>query len=337
MAKSCSISGSAREVRTIRSSSFCATPLVRNSTSPSSVASICATAATTMQSTPGTRSAYRWRRSTARGRRGTTSSSPSAGPAVADVETVFRERWEDPAPLTPQPDRPRQRAAAPRRPHAEPAAGTAGRPRRRPAIKNVQLLRTYPKRRSGYPFAPDGERSVAHAYEKVVARAHSLIYVEDQYFWSTDIVNCFADGAARRREPASDCRHPPPPRPGRPVLRTTQPGRSSAGPRLRLRRPAAIGSRSTGSRTTPVPRCTCTPRSASSTTFGPRSARTTSTAAPGPTTRSCPAPCSTTNSTLANPESLDRFGDGARSFARNLRLELAREHLDREPTVRTRT
>ena len=25
------------------------------------------------------------------------------GPAVADVETVFRERWEDPTPLTPQP------------------------------------------------------------------------------------------------------------------------------------------------------------------------------------------------------------------------------------------
>ncbi len=29
------------------------------------------------------------------------------------------------------------------------------------------------------------------------------------------------------------------------------------------------------------------------------------------------------------PRTLERLGDGARSFARNLRLELAREHLDR--------
>ena len=31
------------------------------------------------------------------------------------------------------------------------------------------------------------------------------------------------------------------------------------------------------------------------------------------------------------PRVLDRFGDGARVFARDLRLQLAREHLDREP------
>jgi hypothetical protein len=31
------------------------------------------------------------------------------------------------------------------------------------------------------------------------------------------------------------------------------------------------------------------------------------------------------------PRVVDRFGDGARTFARNLRLELAREHLDRDP------
>jgi phosphatidylserine/phosphatidylglycerophosphate/cardiolipin synthase-like enzyme len=30
------------------------------------------------------------------------------------------------------------------------------------------------------------------------------------------------------------------------------------------------------------------------------------------------------------PRVIDRFGDGARSFARNLRLELTREHLDRD-------
>ncbi len=34
---------------------------------------------------------------------------------------------------------------------------------------------------------------------------------------------------------------------------------------------------------------------------------------------------------VREPRTIDRFGDGARSFARNLRLELAREHLDRAP------
>src|SRR5206468_97966 len=37
------------------------------------------------------------------------------------------------------------------------------------------------------------------AYIKVVARAHRLIYVEDQYLWSTAIVACFAD--ALRADP----------------------------------------------------------------------------------------------------------------------------------------
>ena len=34
----------------------------------------------------------------------------------------------------------------------------------------VQLLRTYPHRRRGYPFAPRGERSIARGYQKAVAR-----------------------------------------------------------------------------------------------------------------------------------------------------------------------
>ncbi len=113
------------------------------------------------------------------------------GPAVADVETVFRERWEDPAPLTRNPidlvseilhrDDHSPGALPPQL--ADPTAAGS---------HNVQLLRTYPKRWRGYPFAPDGERSVARAYNKVIARAHSLIYLEDQYFWSTGIVACFS-------------------------------------------------------------------------------------------------------------------------------------------------
>lgn len=63
----------------------------------------------------------------------------------------------------------------------------------------VQVLRTYPAKRPPFPFATHGERSVARAYAKAVARARSLIYVEDQYLWSTDVARYFAD--ALRRSP----------------------------------------------------------------------------------------------------------------------------------------
>jgi phosphatidylserine/phosphatidylglycerophosphate/cardiolipin synthase-like enzyme len=63
----------------------------------------------------------------------------------------------------------------------------------------VQLLRTYPDRRHGYPFAPSGERSVARGYQKALERARSLVYVEDQYLWSAKVVEPFA--AALRKHP----------------------------------------------------------------------------------------------------------------------------------------
>ena len=44
-----------------------------------------------------------WPRSTAPPRPGTTCMAAISGPAVHDVETVFRERWEDPTPLTRHP------------------------------------------------------------------------------------------------------------------------------------------------------------------------------------------------------------------------------------------
>jgi phosphatidylserine/phosphatidylglycerophosphate/cardiolipin synthase-like enzyme len=40
---------------------------------------------------------------------------------------------------------------------------------------------------------------VARGYTKVLSRARSLVYVEDQYLWSTDVAGVFAD--ALRREP----------------------------------------------------------------------------------------------------------------------------------------
>jgi phosphatidylserine/phosphatidylglycerophosphate/cardiolipin synthase-like enzyme len=54
------------------------------------------------------------------------------------------------------------------------------------------VLRTYARRRGGYPFAPEGERSVARGFRKAIQRARRLIYVEDQFVWSTEVARVFA-------------------------------------------------------------------------------------------------------------------------------------------------
>jgi phosphatidylserine/phosphatidylglycerophosphate/cardiolipin synthase-like enzyme len=66
----------------------------------------------------------------------------------------------------------------------------------------VQVLRTFAdrhhlnpwkdRRLGSYPFAPRGERSIARAYVKVWRRAKRLIYVEDQYLWSADVARLLA-------------------------------------------------------------------------------------------------------------------------------------------------
>src|SRR5439155_22246751 len=61
----------------------------------------------------------------------------------------------------------------------------------------VQVLRTCPARRPAYEFAPAGERSVARAFLKAVSRARSLIYIEDQYFWSVAAADAIADAVRR--------------------------------------------------------------------------------------------------------------------------------------------
>jgi len=120
------------------------------------------------------------------------------GPAVREVDDVFRERWEDPGPLSRLPwrvldDRLRglPRAADPLPPASPdpPLAGTC----------SVQILRTYPSRRPRLPYAPRGERSIALAYAKALSRAQRLVYVEDQYLWSMDVARLFA--AALRCSP----------------------------------------------------------------------------------------------------------------------------------------
>ncbi|RBY95385.1 phospholipase [Blastococcus sp. TF02-8] len=120
------------------------------------------------------------------------------GPAVRDAEEVVRERWNDPAALVRLPwhllpnrlhgvDRAARPLPAPL--DDPPAEGSCA----------VQLLRTYPRRRPAYPFAPRGERSIARAYAKALDRAQRLVYIEDQYLWSVDVARTFA--TALRRAP----------------------------------------------------------------------------------------------------------------------------------------
>lgn len=114
------------------------------------------------------------------------------GPAVGDLEAGFRERWEDPSPLSRSP-MVRLRALV----HREDTEADALPPQLPDpppcGSHSVQVLRTYPNRLlRGYPFAPDGERSIARSYLKALRRARSLIYLEDQYLWSPNVVGFFA-------------------------------------------------------------------------------------------------------------------------------------------------
>ncbi|MCO1660513.1 phospholipase D family protein [Pseudonocardia humida] len=115
------------------------------------------------------------------------------GPVVGALDLVFRERWTDPRsldtdnPLSWLEDRLRRVDLSadplPDRPADPPAVGTC----------HVQVLRTYPAIRPRTPYAPQGERSVARGFAKALRRARRLVYVEDQYMWSPHIARLLAD------------------------------------------------------------------------------------------------------------------------------------------------
>ena len=251
------------------------------------------------------------------------------GPAVGDVETVFRERWDDPQPLTRNPvNRASERLHRDERssgplPDRLPDPPSCGR-------AHVQILRTYPYlgRTRRYPFAPRGERSVARAYDHAVARAHRLIYLEDQYFWSSEVVGCFT--RALDANPTLNLIVVIPHYPdqnGRISLPINLVGREDA-----LRDVYAAG----GDRVAVygVENHAGTPvyvhakvrviddvwASVGSDNINRRS-----------WTHDSELSCAVVDSALdeREPLAIDRFGDRARRFARELRLELAREHLDR--------
>src|SRR4029077_6828110 len=114
------------------------------------------------------------------------------GPAVGGLEFSFRERWDDRSPLSRDPLglahdllRHTHRKASVLPPMA-PDPSPRG-------THVVQVLRTYARRRGGYPFAPHGERGVARVFRKAIRRARRLIYLEDQFLWSADVAKTFAD------------------------------------------------------------------------------------------------------------------------------------------------
>ena len=249
------------------------------------------------------------------------------GPAVGDVEASFRERWTDPSPLTRNPyyrlvDALRHEDDHPNQlPDQLPDPAPRG-------TQAVQVLRTYPARLRGFPFAPHGERSVARAYQKVVSNAHSLIYVEDQYFWAGEIVQCFADALAENPElrliaviphyPDQDGRFSRPPNlVGR--QQALEVVRAAGGDRV-----AIYGIENHAGTPVYVHAKVCVVddvwASVGSDNVNRRS-----------WTHDSELSCAVLDEELdgREPGSIDRFGDGARRFARDLRLELAREHLDR--------
>ena len=123
------------------------------------------------------------------------------GPAVGDVECVFRERWTDPTPAEPQP---REHSSTtccaassagrdplpPRHPIRSPRGGD-----RRAAAAHLSDCGSAATR------SPDGgERSVARAYAKALGRARRLVYVEDQYLWSAEVGEVLRGGARSARQ-----------------------------------------------------------------------------------------------------------------------------------------
>jgi phosphatidylserine/phosphatidylglycerophosphate/cardiolipin synthase-like enzyme len=249
------------------------------------------------------------------------------GPAVGDLEASFRERWEDDAALTRNPinrliDLGRREDDTPD-PLPDQLPDPVGH-----GTATVQLLRTYPARLLGYPFAAQGERSVARAYQKAISRARSLIYLEDQYFWAASVVRSFAEALAanpRLRLIVVVPHHPD--QDGRWSLPPNLVGRQDA---LRMVRDAGgdrvaiYGVENRAGTPVYVHAKVCVIddvwAAIGSDNVNRRS-----------WTHDSEISCAVLDEALdeREPRVVDGFGVGARAFARGLRLELAREHLDR--------
>lgn len=102
------------------------------------------------------------------------------GPVVADVARHFAQRWGEvageqlPWPVEPAP------------------VGDV----------EAQVLRTVPE--STYRFAPKGEFTILEAYLRALRSAEHLVYLENQFLWSPEVVDVLA--AKLRRPPHDDFR-----------------------------------------------------------------------------------------------------------------------------------
>lgn len=252
------------------------------------------------------------------------------GPAVAALDTTFRERWRDRAgvdtnsPLAWLVDRIRRAdmtaGPLPEQPPPPPPAGPHA----------VQVLRTYPDGRRVYDFAPRGERSIARGYTKALRNARRLIYLEDQYLWSRQVAELVA--AALRANPDLHLVAVVPRYPdvdGRLSLTANLVGRQQALEVCRRADPARVhvydveNHRGTA---VYVHAKVCVIDDvwacAGSDNFNRRS-----------WTHDSELACAVLDEARDPREPRDPAGtgDGARVFARDLRLALLREHLDRAP------
>jgi phosphatidylserine/phosphatidylglycerophosphate/cardiolipin synthase-like enzyme len=104
-------------------------------------------------------------------------SSKVRGPLVRDVAAHFALRWEAIASeALALPDEPAPAGDVP-----------------------AQLVRTMPER--AYPALPHGEFSTLEAYMRALRSAQKLIYLENQFLWSPEIIEVLE---AKLREPPSD-------------------------------------------------------------------------------------------------------------------------------------
>jgi phosphatidylserine/phosphatidylglycerophosphate/cardiolipin synthase-like enzyme len=99
------------------------------------------------------------------------------GPVVADVAEHFASRWRevDGEPLP--------------RAQPGPAAGAV----------DVQFVRTLPERL--YDFRPQGDFRIVEAYLRALNSAERLVYLENQFLWSPEVVDILA---GKLRRPPSD-------------------------------------------------------------------------------------------------------------------------------------
>lgn len=249
------------------------------------------------------------------------------GPAVGALDLTFRERWTDPAPLDMLSpiawitDKLRRSDLSadplPGRPPDPPPCGTQA----------VQVLRTYPDAHFEYDFAPRGERSIARGYTKAVLRARRLIYLEDQYLWSKQVSRLFAAALAANPDLhliAVVPRHPDVD--GRLSLPPNQVGRQQAIATCRRAAPDRVHVFDVENhKGTPVyvhaKVCVIDDvwASVGSDNFNRRS-----------WTHDSELSCAVLDDEREEREPRDPagLGDGARVFARELRLKLLREHLD---------